>query len=62
MREILEKVARGAISVDEAERLLRIFAIEEIENLARMDVAREFRKGLPEIILAEGKTAEELAS
>jgi NCAIR mutase (PurE)-related protein len=60
LREILEKVARGEISVDEAERLLRIFAIEEIDNLARIDVGRGFRKGVPEIIFAEGKTVEEL--
>lgn len=61
MREILEKVAKGEISVDEAERLLKIFAIEEIDNLAKIDVGREFRKGVPEIIFAEGKTVEELA-
>jgi len=61
LREILEKVARGEISVNEAERLLKIFAIEEIDNLARIDVGRELRKGVPEIIFAEGKTVEELA-
>jgi len=61
LREILEKVAKGEISVDEAERLLKIFAIEEIDNLAKIDVGREFRKGVPEIIFAEGKTVEELA-
>ena len=62
MREILEKVARGEISVEEAERLLRIFAIKEIDNLARIDVGRELRKGIPEIIFAEGKTVEELTT
>jgi NCAIR mutase (PurE)-related protein len=62
LREILEKVARGEISVDMAERLLRVFAIREIDNLARIDVGRELRKGMPEIIFAEGKTVEELAS
>jgi NCAIR mutase (PurE)-related protein len=61
LRKILEKVARGEISVDEAERLLKIFAVEEIDNLARIDVGRELRRGLPEIIFAEGKTVEELA-
>jgi hypothetical protein len=60
LRKILEKVARGEISVDEAEKLLKIFAVEEIDNLARIDVGREFRKGVPEIIFAEGKTVEEL--
>lgn len=61
MREILEKVAKGEISVDEAERLLRVLAIEEIGNLARIDVGREYRKGIPEVILAEGKKPEDVA-
>lgn len=60
MRELLEKLVKGQISVDEAERLLRILAIEEVGNLARIDVNREFRKGIPEVISAEGKTPEEV--
>ncbi|MCS7132608.1 MAG: nickel pincer cofactor biosynthesis protein LarB [Nitrososphaeria archaeon] len=61
MREVLEKVARREISIDEAEKLLRMFALEEISNIAKLDVGREVRKGIPEIILAEGKTLEELS-
>ncbi len=60
MREILEKVARGEISIDEAERLLKVLAIEEIGNLAKIDAGRELRKGIPEVILAEGKDSEDL--
>jgi len=33
-----------------------VWAREEIGNLARLDVGREFRKDIPEVILAEGKT------
>jgi hypothetical protein len=58
LREVLEKLVKGQISLNEAEKLLRIFAIEEIGNLARIDVSREFRKGIPEVILAEGKKPE----
>jgi len=61
LREVLEKVAKGEISIDKAERLLRVFAIEEIGNLARIDVGREYRRGIPEVILGEGKTPEDLA-
>ena len=61
MREILEKAVKGEISIEEAERLLRVLAIEEIGNLARIDVSREYRKGIPEVILAEGKTPKNLA-
>jgi len=61
LREILEKVAKGEVSIDEAEKLLRILAIEEIGNLAKIDIGREHRRGIPEVILAEGKTPEDLA-
>jgi len=61
LREILEKAVKGEISIEEAERLLRVLAIEEIGNLARIDVGREYRKGIPEVILAEGKTPKNLA-
>jgi len=61
LREILEKVAKGELSIDEAERLIKILALEEVGNLARLDLGREFRKGVPEVILAGGKTPKELA-
>jgi len=58
MRDLLEKLARGEVSVAEAERLIRLTAIQEIEHLAKLDNGREFRKGIPEIILADGKSPE----
>lgn len=61
MREVLEKLAKGQISIDDAEKLLRILAIEEIGNLAKIDVGRKFRKGVPEVVLAEGKRPEDVA-
>jgi len=61
LRDILKKVAKGEISVEEAERLLRILSIEEVGNMAKIDIGREHRRGIPEVILAEGKTPEDLA-
>lgn len=61
MREILEKLVNGKISMDKAESLLRVLTIEKISNLAMIDVGRELRKGVPEVILAEGKNPEDLA-
>ncbi len=58
MRKILERLAKGEISVDEAEKQLKILTIEEIEGFCKLDLGREFRKGIPEIILAEGKNPE----
>ncbi|MCP8318918.1 MAG: hypothetical protein L6N95_03720, partial [Candidatus Methylarchaceae archaeon HK01B] len=59
MRKILERLAKGEISVDEAELSLKLSAIEEISDIAKVDIGREFRKGIPEIILAIGKLPEE---
>ena len=56
LRQILEKLAKGEITVDEAEREIKLMAIEEVGDAVKLDVGREFRRGVPEIILAEYKT------
>jgi hypothetical protein len=61
LRELLEKLVKGQISLEEAEKLLKLLAIEEVGNIARIDLSREFRKGIPEVILAEGKSPEAVA-
>jgi NCAIR mutase (PurE)-related protein len=61
LREVLEKVAKNELSTDEAEKLLRLLSIDELGNLAKIDGNRELRKGIPEIILAEGKTPKDIA-
>jgi hypothetical protein len=59
LREILEKTAKSELTVEEAEKLLRLQAIAEIEGMAKIDANREHRKGIPEIILAENKTTKD---
>ncbi len=49
LRDILEELSEGKISVDDAERLLKTQAIDEISDIARLDINRESRKGIPEI-------------
>jgi len=56
LREILEKTVCAELSVEEAEKLVRLQAIAELEGIARIDCNREYRKGVPEVILAENKT------
>ena len=56
LRDILEKVSRKEITPAEAEKMLRLFAVDELGCLAKLDGNRELRKGVPEIVLAEGKT------
>ncbi len=62
LRDILEKLSRGEISVDEAEKALKIGAIENVANIARLDVGRSIRRGVPEIIFAEGKSNNDLVA
>ena len=59
MRELLEAVAAGEVSVAEAEAALAGYATDEA---GRFDAARETRRGVPEAILGDGKTPEEAAS
>ena len=60
LKELLEKVASKKISVNEAEKKIKILTIDSIENIANIDSFRELRKGIPEVILAEGKSSEDL--
>lgn len=59
MREILDAVAEGELSPSEAEAELRGYVRTDA---GRFDAARAARTGIPEGILAEGKTSEETAS
>lgn len=59
MREVLESLASGDVSVDEAEAALRGYATSDA---GRFDAAREQRRGIPEGILGDGKTPEEVAT
>ncbi len=60
MRDTLEKLRRGEISVEEAEASIRDAASIDIGGLANFDTHRERRTGVPEVILAEGKQPEHL--
>ncbi len=60
IRDILEKYKRNQISLEEAERLLKMDAVERIGEIAVIDINRPVRKGAAEVILAEGKAFEDL--
>jgi hypothetical protein len=60
LREILEKLAKGKISVEDAEKALRVSFVGNVSNVARLDLGRENRRNVPEIIFAEGKNTEDL--
>jgi hypothetical protein len=62
LRELLEAVAAGRRPVDEALDELREHGLTEIGDFARLDVGRHRRKGVPEIVFAPGKSADQLAA
>lgn len=59
MRQILQKLIEGRITLEEAERQLRTNSVTEVASMAKIDANRETRKGIPEIILCEGKEADD---
>ncbi|RMW38359.1 MAG: nickel pincer cofactor biosynthesis protein LarB [Nitrosopumilus sp.] len=58
--EILKAVKAGKISINDAKKLLSIYSIEEIEGIAKIDINRRKRRGIPEIIFAETKELEDI--
>lgn len=58
MKEILDRLLAGEISVEEALRGLEADRVAQLDELARLDPDRMRRKGVPEVILAQAKTPE----
>jgi NCAIR mutase (PurE)-related protein len=58
--ELLAKVQRGAVTPDEASAKLAKLPFEDL-GYAKIDHHRSLRSGLPEVIYAAGKTAEQTA-
>jgi NCAIR mutase (PurE)-related protein len=61
LRELLMNVARGEIAVEEALDRLRVLPFEDL-GFAKVDHHRSIRRGLPEVILCEGKTTDQIVS
>ena len=55
IRRVLERLSRGEISIEDAEREIRPFSLSSVEELVRLDLGREIRRNVPEIVFAEGK-------
>jgi NCAIR mutase (PurE)-related protein len=60
IRELLERVASGDVSIDEAMTSLRGLPFEDLE-FARLDHHRALRRGFPEVVYCPGKTPEQVA-
>jgi hypothetical protein len=64
LETILNKFIDGTISKEEAAQIIRrevtIDGYEKVAEIAKLDTARLNRVGIPEVVLAEGKTNEDL--
>ena len=61
LRQLLERVKKGKISIDTALKRLKTFPLEEI-GFATLDHHRSLRKGFPEVIWGEGKTSSQITT
>ena len=60
LTDLLEAVAKGRLSVAQAKSRLEDLAMEDIDY-AHIDHHRSLRKGFPEVIFGEGKSADQIA-
>jgi NCAIR mutase (PurE)-related protein len=61
VRDVLRRLLAGELTEGEAERELRRVQLEELDGQARLDLGRDSRRGLPEVVMASGKTPEATA-
>ncbi len=62
LERLLEDVAAGQRGVEEAAAELRKLGYAAVGDFARVDVARENRAGIPEVVYAEGKSTDQLVA
>lgn len=52
---VLKGLQRGDLTLERAKRELAVLNVRRIRDLARLDVRRAHRTGVPEVVMAEGK-------
>ena len=62
LRRLLSAVRKGEATLDDAVRRLKGAPFERLGDVATLDTHRALRVGLPEVILAEAKTAAQVAA
>jgi NCAIR mutase (PurE)-related protein len=62
LRRMLTRLSRGEASLDEAVEALRGAPYERLGDVATLDTHRALRHGMPEVVLAERKTAAQVAA
>ena len=60
LNKLLQQVADGSISPDDAALKLKMEPIREVGEYAKVDMHRGIRQGVPEVIYGSGKTREQV--
>lgn len=60
IKDILKRFEDKKISINDAEKLLRANLIEQVGDLAQLDLFRKTRTGVPEVIYAQNKESKML--
>jgi NCAIR mutase (PurE)-related protein len=61
VKDVLRRLLAGELSEAEAIAELRRVQLEELDGQARLDLGREGRRGIPEVVMASGKAPEAAA-
>lgn len=59
-RDILEAVKEGRLSISKAEKVLKLDALSIVDEIARLDLNRHLRRGVPEIVYGKAKSPRQL--
>jgi len=62
LKDILRRLVSGELTEEEAIVELRSLQLDELSGRARLDLGRFFRRGIPEVVLALGKTPDDTAT
>lgn len=62
LKEFLEQVRAGKVSVDEAARRIADLPVQHVSDFAQLDGERALRMGVPEVVFGERKTAEQIGA
>ena len=60
LEDILENYAKGRVSLEETLKSIRLINYRAVGEMAKLDIDRDNRIGIPEAILAEGKDKQSL--
>jgi len=62
VKDVLRRLVEGELTEEEALVELRAIQLDELEGRARLDLGRWLRRGIPEVVLAAGKSPADAAA